>query len=404
MLCAYHTEKLVGLQEVEIKSVAEENRQTVIYAGLVRKKHRCPCCDHQTDKVHDYRTQDIKDIPAFGKNVIIRFKKRRYRCDGCGKRFIESIEWLPKYYRMTNRLAAYVIDKLREERSYSSVGREVNLSVTTVIRLFDLVSYPSQPMPEVVGIDEFKGNAGGDKYQCIITDIKNRRVLDILPNRYKSDLVSYFKGFDRSKTTSFVSDMWEPYTDIAKTFFKNASHIVDKYHFIRQVFWAFEAVRKAEQKKHRKDARLLFKWSKTLLNKRYEFLNADEKTIVDSLLYVSTPLLFAHGLKERFLKILDCDNKNDAKKMLSDWILEAQESELERFVACSNTFINWSEGIGNSFDLPYTNGFTEGCNNKIKALKRAAYGFRNFRRFRNRILHIFSHQNSPQNKQKSAVA
>ncbi|MBQ3136325.1 MAG: transposase, partial [Clostridia bacterium] len=41
---------------------------------------------------------------------------------------------------------------------------------------------------------------------------------------------------------------------------------------------------------------------------------------------------------------------------------------------------------------PITNGFTEGCNNKIKVLKRNAYGYKNFRRFRNRILHIFSHQ------------
>ena len=404
MLCNNNIEKLVGLQEVVIKNVIEENSQTIIYTQLIRKKHSCPSCGNQTDSVHDYRTQYIKDIPAFGKNMIIRFRKRRYRCDNCGKRFMESVEWLPKYHRMTNRLAAYVIDKLREERSFNSVGREVNLSVSTVIRIFDLVNYPSQPMPEAIGIDEFKGNAGREKYHCIITDLKNHRILDILPSRCKSDLTSYFKQFERSKTTTFVSDMWEPYADIAKTFFKNAPHIIDKYHFIRQVSWAFEAVRKQEQKKHQKDSRLLFKRSKTLLNKRYEYLNADEKAIVDNLLYVSTPLLIAHGLKERFLKILDCDNKNDAKRLLSEWILEAQESDLERFVDCSNTFINWSDGILNSFELPYTNGFTEGCNNKIKVLKRTAYGYRNFRRFRNRILHIFSHQNTPDNKQKSVTA
>ncbi|MEF2920191.1 MAG: transposase, partial [Acutalibacteraceae bacterium] len=49
-------------------------------------------------------------------------------------------------------------------------------------------------------------------------------------------------------------------------------------------------------------------------------------------------------------------------------------------------------GILNSFTTKFTNGFTEGCNNKIKVLKRNAYGYRNFKRFRNRIIHIFSNQ------------
>ena len=44
------------------------------------------------------------------------------------------------------------------------------------------------------------------------------------------------------------------------------------------------------------------------------------------------------------------------------------------------------------FDYPYTNGFTEGCNNKIKVLKRNTYGYRNFERFRKRILHMFNYK------------
>lgn len=300
---------------------------------------------------------------------------------------------------MTNRLSAYIIDKLREVRTFTSVSREVNLSVTTIIRVFNLVSHSNQSLPDVIGIDEFKGNAGGDKYQCIITDIKNGRVLDVLPTRYKHELCSYFKDFERSGTTHFVSDMWETYEDISKTFFKNATHVIDKYHYIRQVYWAFEAIRKEEQKKYSKDNRLLFKRSKKLLTSQYEFLTPDEKQMVDYILYISDPLLHAHHLKEDFYKILRCTDRESAKKELSDWILYAQDSGIPRFIECANTFINWSEGILNSFTCPYTNGFTEGCNNKIKVLKRTAYGYRNFKRFRNRILHVFSDKNT----QKSEV-
>jgi transposase len=94
-------------------------------------------------------------------------------------------------------------------------------------------------MPEVLSIDEFKGNTNGEKYQCIITDPVNKTIVDILPARYKHRLFDYFKRFDRSKTHYFVSDMWETYRDISKTYFKNAKFIVDKYHFVRQIIWSF---------------------------------------------------------------------------------------------------------------------------------------------------------------------
>lgn len=82
---------------------------------------------------------------------------------------------------MTNRLSFYIIDKLRNEVSYSSVAREVNLSVSTVIRVFDLVSYAPKELPSAISIDEFKGNTNSETYQCILTDPVNKVVLDILP-------------------------------------------------------------------------------------------------------------------------------------------------------------------------------------------------------------------------------
>jgi transposase len=355
------------------------------------KPHACPCCGQQTGRVHDYRLQPVKDIPAFGKHVILIMRKRRYHCPNCRKNFYEENTFLPKYHRMTNRLAAYIISMLCDVRSFTSVAKEVNVSISTTIRVFDRVNFgtPKQ-LPEVLSIDEFKGNTGGDKYQCILTDPVHHRVLDILPVRYNHYLSTYFKQFDRSHTTHFVSDMWTTYADIAQTYFKYATNVIDKYHFIRQVFWAFEAVRKEEQKRFSKSRRIYFKRSRILLNKRYEFLSQQNKQQVDLMLYASEKLLTAYSLKEQFFKVLDCTDSNSARKALSDWVMAAQNSNLPRFVACGNTMVHWSKGILNSFDCPYTNGFTEGVNNKIKVLKRNAYGYRNFHRFRNRILFMFN--------------
>lgn len=394
MLYKHFTEKLLGLQDVDIEKIEEIDNSIHIHCRLERKMHKCPCCGKSTDKVHDYREQIVKDIPAFGKNIFIHLKKRRYRCS-CGKRFAENVSFLPRYHRMTNRLPLYIIDKLRNEVSFSNVAREVNLSVSTVIRVFDLVSYSPKELPVALSIDEFKGNTNGEKYQCILADPVNKVVLDILPKRYEHYLTEYFNRFDKSnrdKVKFFVSDMWKPYSDISSVWFKSATQIVDKYHWIRQIIWAFEAVRKQEQKKFSKSHRKYFKNSRNLLIKRFNYLSDEQKQQVNIMLYASPILSTAHFYKEDFLRILDCKDRVSAKDTMSDWINSALDCGIPQFEKCAKTMLNWLTGILNSFSSPITNGFIEGCNNKIKVLKRNAYGYKNFKRFRNRILHMFSHQ------------
>ena len=404
MLYKHFTEKLLGLQEVNITNIEENEKNIVIYAEMERKEHNCICCGTATDAVHDYREQEIKDIPSFGKLAIIRLRKRRYRCPNCGKRFFEKSYFLPKYARNTTRLVAYIIDKLRDERSFTSVAREVNLSVSTVIRIFDEVSYPKPALPENLSIDEFKGNTWGEKYQCILTDPINKVVLDILPERYKPYLTRYFKGFSkvqRNNVKYFVSDMWRTYADIADAWFKNATQVIDKYHWIRQVVWAFEKIRKEEQNKLSPELRKYFKRSKSLLIKRFNSLEEEQKQQVNVMLYYSVNISRAYFYKEKFLELLSIKEPKAAQKALAEWIEYTEDCGLLPFEKCTETMRNWYKGIVNSFATSVTNGFTEGCNNKIKVLKRNAYGYRNFKRFRNRILHIFSHQQL-HNKQAAA--
>ena len=307
MLYTHFTQEVLGLQGIIITKVESNEKELTIYAELERKQHNCISCGTATDTIHDYRKQIIRDIPAFGKLVSIVLRKRRYRCPHCGKRFLESNSFLPKYHRMTNRLSAYVINKLTDERSFTSVSREVNLSVTTVIRIFDKVSYPKAKLPAVLSIDEFKGNTREDKYQCILTDPVNKVVLDILPKRYDSYLTNYFKQFpkeERDKVECFVSDMWKTYSKASDTWFVNATQIVDKYHWIRQAIWSFERIRKEEQKKLEPKLRKYFKRSRSLLIKRYDSLQDEEKQQVNVMLYYSVNISRAHWYKEQFLKFL----------------------------------------------------------------------------------------------------
>ena len=397
MLSIDYTQKLLNLQGVLVKKVTSVHSFTMIDIEMPVTTHTCPHCGTHTSYIHDYRRQLIKDIPAFGQAVILNYRRRRYRCPHCGKCFSEQHPFVPRYHRMTSRLVAHIIDQLRCECSFTSVAKSVNLSVSTVIRVFDMLSFPHpQKLPHVFAIDEFKGNTGNIKYQCIITDPASKRVLDILPDRSQQQLIDYLKQWhskSRKRVRYFVSDMWQQYTDIASAFFKNATQVIDRYHFIRQIIWAFDNVRKRVQKLYGDRNRKLFKHSKRLLIKRSSKLKDYEKERINAMMYISDELRQAYYLKEEFYTIIDAQSREEAKKLMADWILSAQNSGIPEYTSCSNTLINWQTGILNSFDVPYSNGFTEGCNNKIKVIKRNAYGYRNFERFRKRILHAFSYKN-----------
>ena len=395
MLAINYTQEILNLQDVSIEKVENLERIQRIHIKLGRKVVNCPRCEAETSKIHDYRTQIVKDCEAFGKKVELVLRKRRYVCTCCNKRFAEPNEFLPKYHRMTSRLIETVIEKLSDERSFSSVARETRLSVSTIIRIFDHIQYPTLKVcPSVLSIDEFKGNTGGEKFNVILCDPQTKRVLDILPERKESYLIKYFKQTDRSHVKYFVSDMWTTYREIADNFFKNATFLVDKYHWIRQTVWAFEAVRKETQKHLRADVRKYFKRSRSLLIKRYDTLDPEQKQAVNTMLWYSDEMCEAHSIKEWFFKVLDTDDLTEMKNAFKVWLNSVDTTDLKPFKRCVNTYFNWKSGIFNSLEAPFTNGFTEGCNNKIKVLKRNAYGYRRFDRFRNRILHIFSHQNA----------
>ena len=402
MLSLDYTKDLLNLQGLNIIDIEHFKSHIFIYTQLYVKSHICPCCKQETSYIHDYRKRKIKDLSISGKHVTLIHNHRRYVCKNCGKRFAEDNSLAPKYYRVTLRLIDEIFKKTQSERSFTSIAKEVNLSISTVIRFFDMLAFnPPKKLPEVLSIDEFKGNTGDEKYQVIITNPADGTVLDILPDRKQSHLISYFKNWNRDERNAvkfFVSDMWKPYAELSEIYLKEATQLVDKYHYVRQVIWAFERVRKKIQKKYGKENRLLFKHSKRVLTMRKNKLKPEQVEKVEYLLYFNDDLRSAYYLKELFYEILDCDDKKKGKEMLSKWILIAQNSRLKDYQDCATTLQNWSESIFNTFDYPYTNGFTEGCNNKIKVLKRNAYGYRNFNRFRKRILHMFSYKNSNNGK------
>ncbi|MEB6775646.1 ISL3 family transposase [Escherichia coli] len=271
--------------------------------------------------------------------------------------------------------------------------RRCNVSPFTVNRLFSYIAPSAVKLPEVLSIDEFKGNTDAGKYQCIITDPKNHTVLDILPGREAHQLSSYFSSFskeDRKNVKVVVIDMWRPYLDMAQAYFKNALVVIDRFHYIRQVFWAFDKIRREEQHRFSKERRRYFKRSKSLLWARFSKLNEENQLAVEIMLQSSERLRTAYLLKEKFIEFIDSPTLDEAKQKLNAWYLYVAAANLPEFDYCFRTISRWQDGILNSFRVPYSNGYTEGVNNKIKVLKRNAFGVRNYSRFRARILYMMN--------------
>lgn len=380
---------LLNIKDVIVKKVEQTNDFVKIYLETKPKEQLCPHCKHVTKRIHDYRMQVIKDLPFQMKHCYLVLRKRRYACT-CGKRFFESYSFLPRYFHRTSRLTYAIANALRSTESIFDISKRYNVSTATVARILDTISFSKPQLPQVLSIDEFKGNAETGKYQCILVDPIKREILDIIPDRTQADLIDYFRSFsgiDRRKVHFFVCDMWKQYTDLAKIYFPNATIIIDKYHFIRQVSWAIERVRKRLQRNMAPELRKYYKRSRKLILTRYSKLQGDSKRECDIMLLYNDDLRLAHYLKEDFYELCQNPDYEEQKKAFYDWIKMAEKSGLKEFEECAATYRNWHKEILNAFKYSHiTNGPTEGFNNKIKVLKRSAYGVKNFKRFRTRIL------------------
>ena len=284
-------------------------------------------------------------------------------------------------------MVANIIQEFRKVIPATEIGSRFNVSAVTAMRYFNCFNKKLTELPEIISLDEFKGNSGGQKYNSIIVDPKEKKVLDILPNRYENDLIKYFSQFSsKTKVKYFICDMNPHFRNVANTCFKQAIVVADRYHVVRQVVWAVEKVRKNEQSKLPDRHRKYFKKSRYLLMKPMEKLSEEEMDRLALMFEMAPRLADAYRIKNEFLVAFHSKSSQEGRKRLTDWLLSVEVMQLQEFDDCVKAYRNWFQEILNSMDVPWSNGYIEGCNNKTKVLKRVSFGMRNFNNFRKRIL------------------
>ena len=391
MLASDYTNILLNLKDVLVTNITTKESTISIFVEQKRKSHICPACCNVTDRIHEKKKKKIKDMSIQGKTVILVLRKRRYICTSCKKHFLENNLFLARYQRMTNRLQQYLISLFATTRSIKSIADECSCSISTASKYFEKVSYPKPRLTSVIAIDEFRGNAGGHKFQCVVADPKNRKLLDILPTRKTEDLYEYFTSFpmhERLKVQYVVMDLSALFSSVIRRCFPNAKIVADKFHVCRLANWAMEIVRKEEQKRFAVSRRIYFKKSRWILLKRQHKLNDEERLQLANMLTVSESLRKAYRLKEEFYEMFSSSSTKDMIIRWKEWQDHVVQAALPSFNRLMQTVAKWSKAIMATSQTGYSNGFIEGCNNRTKVLKRVCYGVKNFPRFRNRILYI----------------
>lgn len=393
MLQDNYTQNLPLFKGLTVKYF-RENEQKEGFEAFIEmpvKEHRCPHCGHTTTYIKDYRLQTVKDLTVAGKPLIVTVRKRRYICKECNSTFTENNPYIKRYCHFPQRFYFESIKETLTLQSFTSIARKVGVSVSSIIRWFDNINYPKAELPSCIAIDEFKGNADGEKFQCNLSDPVKRKIIDILPNRDSEDLCKHFLEYtydERAKVKKVVMDLSTLFRSVAKQLFPEAKIIADKFHVIRVVINSLENVRKRIQKEFHEAKRKWFKRSRHLLLKPEYKLTDEDKIKLNRMLNSSPELEKAWILKERFYEIFRKVTRTEAKKELRDWLLLANQLSIPEFKHCITTFTNWRTEIANIIGENVSNGFIEGSNNKIKVLKRISFGVQNFKRFRNRILNL----------------
>jgi transposase len=250
-------------------------------------------------------------------------------------------------------------------------------------------------LPEILSFDEFKSVKSADGAMSF--HMIDGKTIDIVEDRRLNNLMKYFSYYThnaRSKVKLIVIDMCSPYISLIKKMFPNANIIIDKFHLVNLILNSLNKTRiklmkydKKNYNKLKRYYRLLLKSQEDLNNtkwKRYWCFDnlMTQSDIVNYLININEELKDTYEMYQNILYALKHNKINDLELILNN-----KDLKISDYMKTSvKTLKEYLPYIKNTLSNSYHNGFVEGNNNFIKVLKRIAFGFRSFRRFKARIM------------------
>ena len=369
---------LLGLEGHKVGEVSEEERGIVVEVEAGGKKPGCPCCSSAKLYRHG-RAKKRKVLHGWsqGKKVYLEISRHRWQCCDCGHSFTGGVELVRSYSRLTRLAEAEALWQLRY-LSFSQVSKELGISYSTSRRLLEreideeVMGLVKEEDSIFLGIDEHSFRHHDMVHT--VTEVKKRKMLGILRDDRMSTLKAFLRKIPRDKVKEVCIDMKESLRKVAEKSFPEAKVVVDPFHVVADSNRRMDEARKIEQdvlgNKKVKIPRKIF-----LIGA--EKLGEAQRARIAGLLNSYPSLKGFYQAKEKIRELYRQESREEAAKLLELLIINLKSDDDGELIRWGNTLNHWREPILNHFDNGTTNAFTEGCNTKIKMMKRVSFGLRN---------------------------
>lgn len=349
-----------------------------------RTERICSGCNGPVAGVHDRALRRIRDLPVFEDPVELRVTRLRLACSRCGPR-LERLDWLEPHARVTRRLARSVA-RLCTVASVRHAARwhGVNWKTAKAIDFRELertLGPPDLDGGRLLAMDEFAIQKG-HRYATVVVDAERKRVLWVGRGRSRAEIRPFFEllGPKRcAEVRAVAMDMNTAYDLEVRMHCPNAEVVYDLFHVVakygREVIDRVR-VDEANRLKTDRPARRVIKTSRWLLLRNRENMPADKLVQLDELLAANRALLTVYVLKDDLKQLWRYRSKPWAMKAWKSWKRRAMRSGLQplrHFARCLEPYL---PGILAHCHWPLGTNLVEGINNKIKVIKRIAYGYR----------------------------
>jgi transposase len=393
----YHTQGLRGY-----KHIRTEHVDGGVRFHIRRDPHRRECrgCGARWPalRMGGQFIRTFVALPIGSRRQEVVLHGHEQTCTRCIRTLREPIPFAKGKQRYLNVVAVYIVALCRMA-PIKHVAGFLGLSWDLVKAVFKehlarRLKRRSLRKVRVIAIDEFAINKG-QHYMTVVLDLETGQILWAAQGRDAGALIPFFRRLQQTRAhlEAVALDMWPAYLLAVRTVFPQVAVVHDPFHIVALVNRAIDETRRELYHTLSTPDRKVIKGSRFLLLRAGETLDDPARSRLEELMALNEPLYQAYLLKEDLRQLWHQSNIDTAAVFLSSWIERATATGLPHFRKLSATLKNHALQVLSWFHYPISTGPLEGLNNKIKVLKRQAYGFRDLDYFRLRL--YFIHEATP---------
>lgn len=353
----------------------------------------CPACRCRDVVRRGGTARTFRAPPIGGRPVSIALEVPRVECRGCGLVRQVQVAFAEGKRRHTKTFERYVLE-LSRLMTILDVARHLGVGWDLVkeIQKRDLTRRYSRPRLKNlrrIAIDEIAVRKG-HRYMTVVLDLDTGAVVHVEEGRSSTTLDPFWRRLRRSgaRVEAVGMDFCAAYVKAVRDNLPEAATVFDHFHVVKLMNEKLSQLRREIQRTAEREAKKVLKGTRWLLLKNPDNLDDERKEPerLAAALELNAPLATAYYLKEDLRQLWAQGNKEDATTFLDGWLERARASGTAILESFAGTLDSHRDGILAWYDHPISTGPLEGTNNKIKVLKRAAYGFRDPEFFKLKIL------------------